>query len=90
MSDVVAGMRRRLAGLSMRTGLWVLGACGVLYVLSFAQMLLPVSAGVKGVLWVVLFGLAKTAQYTALLILGKEGVARVRGYLRRGRGRQAE
>lgn len=83
---MVAGMRRRLAGLSMRTGLWVLGVCGVCYVFSFAQMFLPLSAGVKGVLWVVFFGLAKTAQYAALLILGKEGLSRVRGYFRRGGG----
>lgn len=45
-------------------------------------MALPISTGLKGVLWVVFFGLAKTAQYSALLILGKEGVRRLKKYLR--------
>ena len=46
---------------------------------SFAQMALPISVALKGTLWVILFGLAKATQYTALLILGKEGVRRLRG-----------
>lgn len=68
-----------LAGLGFRTGLWVGAACVVFYVLSFAQMALPISVALKGTLWVILFGLAKATQYTALLILGKEGVRRLRG-----------
>lgn len=32
----------------------------------------------KGVLWFVFFGLAKTCQYTAVLILGKAGIERLR------------
>ena len=41
-------------------------------------MLLPVSATTKGVLWVVFFGLAKTFQYAALLILGTAGLTRIK------------
>jgi phosphoglycolate phosphatase len=41
-------------------------------------MLLPISANAKGVLWVVFFGLAKTAQYTALTILGVDGWRRLK------------
>jgi phosphoglycolate phosphatase len=36
-------------------------------------MALPISAAVKGVLWFVLFGLAKLTQYTGLAIIGVEG-----------------
>ena len=43
------------------------------YILSFAQMALPISAAVKGGLWFVLFGLAKLTQYTGLTIIGVEG-----------------
>lgn len=74
-----------LASLSYRTGIIVLVACGVFYVISFAQMLLPVSAGVKGTLWVIFFGLAKSAQYSAILILGKAGVESLRKRFSRSR-----
>lgn len=67
-----------LQGLSFRTGLIVALCCVVFYIISFAQMLLPISTVAKGVLWTVFFGLAKTAQYSALLILGKAGVERLR------------
>jgi len=53
------------------------------YIVSFAQMLLPVSVTTKGVLWVIFFGLAKTAQYSALLILGKSGIQTLRNRLKR-------
>jgi phosphoglycolate phosphatase len=74
---------RWLASLSFRTGCIVAGVAGVCYVVSFAQMLLPISLAAKGTLWVVFFGMAKAAQYTALLILGKEGWRRVRSAWRR-------
>lgn len=72
-----------LSQLSFRTGVVVILCCIPLYVLSFAQMLLPISTSVKSVLWVVLFGLAKTAQYGGLTILGVEGVRRLKAYLRK-------
>lgn len=43
-------------------------------------MALPISTSVKGVLWVVFFGLAKTAQYGGLTILGAEGIKRLKAY----------
>ena len=52
-------------------------------ILSFAQMLLPISAAAKGVLWTVLFGMAKTCQYGGLTILGFEGYQRLKDWLKR-------
>ncbi len=72
-----------LSRLSFRTGLVVAAICAVCYVISFAQMLLPISTTAKGVLWVIFFGLAKSAQYTALLILGKAGLTRLKTTLQR-------
>lgn len=83
MKQFFIKVRDWLGGLSFRTGLAVAGLCVLCYVLSFAQMLLPLSVSAKGALWVVLYGLAKTLQYSALLILGKEGVARIRSAFRK-------
>lgn len=77
-------IRNWLSTLSFKTGLIVLGLCVVCYAVSFAQMLLPLSVKAKGIIWVVFFGLAKTAQYSALLILGKAGMDKVRQWIRRG------
>lgn len=76
-----------LQSLSFRTGVIVLLCCIPLYVLSFAQMLLPISATAKGVLWTVLFGLAKTFQYGGLTILGVEGYKRLKSKLKRKNSR---
>lgn len=76
-------LRNWLASLSYRTGLIVAAVCAACYAVSFAQMLLPLSVAAKGVLWAVFFGMAKAAQYCAILILGKAGVANLRGYFRR-------
>lgn len=78
MRTCVRKITQWLGSLSFRTGVIVAIACGVCYAVSFAQMLLPISVAAKGVLWVVFFGLAKTFQYSALLILGKAGVQRLR------------
>lgn len=76
-------VRRWLSGLSFRTGVIVLALCIPFYILSFAQMLLPVGAGTKTVLWVILFGLAKTFQYGGLTIIGAEGISYLRKKFRR-------
>lgn len=76
-------VKKRLAKLSFRTGVIVLAMCIPLYIISFAQMALPISASAKGVLWAVFFGLAKTAQYGGLTILGAEGVRRMKAYWKR-------
>ena len=71
-----------LQSLSFRTGVIVLLCCIPFYILSFAQMLLPISAAAKGVLWTILFGLAKTCQYGGLTILGVEGYNRVKNWIK--------
>ena len=71
-----------LGKLTFRTGVITSLLCVLCYFISFAQMLLPFSLTVKGVLWFVFFGLAKTLQYSALLILGKEGISRIRSLFR--------
>lgn len=67
-----------LAGLSFRTGVVLIVICIVCYIISFAQMLLPISVGTKGVLWFIFFGLAKTFQYFGLAVLGTAGIARIK------------
>lgn len=84
MKTWIKRLKQWLAGLSFRTGVIVLLCCIPFYVMSFAQMLLPISVEAKGVLWVVLFGLAKTAQYGGITILGVEGYRRVKAYFKRG------
>lgn len=79
----VGAFKGWLEGLSFRTGLAVLGSCVVFYLVSFGVFLLPLSYGAKGALWAVFFGLAKAAQYTGLLILGKAGIQRLRRVLSR-------
>ncbi len=78
MKDVWEKIKRWLGGLSFRTGAIVLMLCIPFYILSFAQMLLPISTTAKGVLWTVLFGLAKVFQYGGLTILGAEGFKRLK------------
>ncbi len=85
LKKIFAQVKRWLQSLSFRTGVIVLACCVPFYILSFAQMLLPISATAKGVLWTVLFGLAKTCQYGGLTILGAEGYKRVKSWLRRRR-----
>ncbi len=85
MKSVFMKLKQWLAGLSFRTGVIVLLCCIPFYIISFAQMLLPISVEAKGVLWVVFFGLAKTAQYGGITILGVEGYRRVKSYFKRGK-----
>ena len=77
MKERIQAFLRRF---SFRTGVIILAMCIPCYVISFAQMALPISAGAKGVLWFIFFGLAKTFQYGGLTILGVEGVKRIKGW----------
>ena len=83
MKALVKRIKLWLQSLSFRTGVIVLLCSIPFYVLSFAQMLLPISAAAKGVLWTVLFGMAKTCQYGGLTILGVEGYQRLKDWLKR-------
>ena len=80
---VLYNVKHRLQSLSFRTGVIVLLCCIPFYILSFAQMLLPISVTAKGILWTVLFGLAKTCQYGGLTILGVEGYKRLKNKFKR-------
>lgn len=83
MKEFFDRLKLWLSRLSFRTGVIVLLSCIPCYILSFAQMALPISAGAKSVLWFVLFGMAKTLQYGGLTILGVEGVKRLKQYFKR-------
>lgn len=78
MKQLFLRLKNWLSSLSFRTGVIVLLCCIPFYILSFAQMALPISTQTKGILWVVLFGLAKTCQYGGLTILGVEGIKRLK------------
>lgn len=90
IKEIFAKIKAWLASLSFRTGVIVLVSCIPFYILSFAQMALPISTSAKGVLWVVLFGLAKTAQYGGLTILGVEGYKKLRDKFRRKKVEEVE
>lgn len=68
----------KLKRLSFKTGLLILSLCVPFYIISFLQMSLDISYTLKGVLWVILFGIAKTLQYTGLLIIGVEGIKKLK------------
>ncbi len=83
IKNVFNKIKTWLQSLSFRTGVIVLLSCIPFYILSFAQMLLPISAAAMGVLWTILFGLAKTCQYSGLTILGVEGYNRLKNWIKR-------
>ena len=80
MLSIIGQVKSFLSRLSFRTGIVLIIACVICYIVSFAQMLLPISVAAKGVLWIVFFGLAKTFQYSALAVLGVEGMKRVKSW----------
>lgn len=85
MKETLLHIKSWLQCLSFRTGVIVLALCIPFYILSFAQMALPakyLSVETKGILWVILFGMAKTCQYGGLTILGVEGYRRVKTWLK--------
>jgi phosphoglycolate phosphatase len=83
MKSIWIRVKDFLQGLSFRTGVLTLVACAVFYIISFGVFLLPLATSIQGILWTIFFGLAKATQYAALLILGNEGVVRLKRALRR-------
>jgi phosphoglycolate phosphatase len=83
MRSVIDRIKLFLGRLSFRTGVIVLSSCVIFYALSFAALALPLTAGMRGFLWAALFGMAKTAQYGGLAVLGVEGVKRVKSWFNR-------
>lgn len=90
MKKLLETIKNWLSKLSFRTGVIVLLCCIPFYILSFAQMALPLSVETKGVLWIVLFGLAKTFQYSGITILGVEGVRRFKRIFKRRKNKEQE
>lgn len=78
MKETIQSAKKWLQSLSFKTGVAVAVFCIICYVLSFAQMLLPFSIAAKGALWATFYGLAKAAQYTAIIILGKAGIEKLK------------
>ena len=70
---------------SFRTGVIVLVLCVLRFIISFAQMALPIRVELKGVLWFIFFGLAKSFQYGGLTIIGVDGIKRLKAYIRKKR-----
>ena len=58
--QILGKIKTWLAGLSFRTGVIVLLSCIPFYILSFAQMALPISVEAKGVLWFILLPIWRT------------------------------
>ena len=81
--EFASRVKEWLGRLSFRSGVWVLAMCVSFYILSFAQMALPISTAMKGTLWFIFFGLAKLTQYGGLTILGAKGISRLKQYFRR-------
>ena len=86
MKTILVAARRNLGKLSFRTGVMTLLLCIPFYILSFAQLAFVTSAVAKGVLWFILFGLAKCFQYAGLTILGVEGVKRLKAWWKQKKG----
>lgn len=80
---IICSLKEQLKKMSFKTGVIVLLACIPFYILSFAQMMLPISTTAKGILWALFFGMAKTAQYGGITILGAEGIQRIKTYRKR-------
>lgn len=90
MKRYLAKIKQWLQTLSPRTGAIVLLLCIPCYIISFAQMLLPISVEAKSILWTLFFGLAKTFQYAGITILGAEGYKRLKKcFAKRLRGKKA-
>lgn len=81
-NQTINKIKQFLASLSFRTGVIVLCVCIACYIISFAVFALPIPLSTSSVLWFIFFGLAKTAQYSALLIMGKVGIERVKKFFR--------
>lgn len=76
--------------LSFRTGLTILFLCIPFYILSFAQMALDISYSLKGILWVVFFGLAKTFQYAGLTIIGVDGIKKLKSWWKKDKNKSKQ
>lgn len=72
-----------LSRLSFRTGIIILFLCVPFYAISFGVLMLPIGEVLRGALWALFFGLAKSAQYGGLTILGVEGVKKIKSWFKK-------
>lgn len=81
--NIFDSVKRWLSRMTFRTGIIYLIVCLLFYIISFAQLLFPISASAKTALWITFFGLAKVAQYIGLAIVGAEGWRRIKAAIKR-------
>ncbi len=81
LSSALRNTKTWLSRLSFKTGVIVLAMCVPFYIISFVQITLPIPVSAKGILWIIFFGLAKTAQYGGLTILGANGLKKLKEYI---------
>lgn len=53
-------------------------------------MALDISYSLKGILWVVFFGLAKTFQYAGLTIIGVDGIKKLKSWWKKDRSKSKQ
>ena len=78
MRKIFRKIRQFLSRLPFRTGVVVFSLCIPCYIFSFAQFALPGETESKIVLWALFFGLGQVFQYTGRIILGNDGLARLK------------
>ncbi|MGN0228198.1 MAG: hypothetical protein ACI4BH_00155 [Muribaculaceae bacterium] len=83
MRKIFRKIRQLLSRLPFRTGVVVFSLCIPCYIFSFAQFALPGETESKIVLWALFFGLGQVFQYTGRIILGSDGLARLKRHFGR-------
>ena len=83
MRKLFRKIRQLLSKLSFRTGVVVFSLCIPCYIFSFAQFALPADLESQIVLWALFFGLGQVFQYTGRIILGTEGIKRLKRHFGR-------
>lgn len=83
MRKLFRKIRQLLSKLSFRTGVVVFSLCIPCYIFSFAQFALPGDLESGIVLWALFFGLGQVFQYTGRIILGTEGIKRLKRHFGR-------
>ena len=83
MRKLFRKIRQFLSRLPFRTGVVVFSLCIPCYIFSFAQFALPGETESKIVLWALFFGLGQVFQYTGRIILGNDGLARLKRHFGR-------
>ena len=83
MRKLFRKIRQLLSKLSFRTVIVVFSLCIPCYIFSFAQFALPNDLESQIVLWALFFGLGQVFQYIGRIILGTEGIKRLKRHFGR-------